>query len=61
MYRAILESINGVEIWPIIAILIFMTIFTIVLVWTIRLDKGTVDEMANIPLSDTQNGNKTAH
>ena len=52
MYRQVLESIAGIEIWPVIALVIFMAVFAAVFVWTIRLDKKTVEELSNLPLQE---------
>ena len=52
MYKAILENINGVEIWPVIGLVIFFVFFVGVLIWAFRLKKEEVDHMANIPSED---------
>lgn len=53
MYKQILQNISGVEIWPIMAFLIFMAIFAIAVVWAIRMDKKEVVHMSNLPLEDS--------
>ena len=52
MIKNVLESISGVEIFPIISLLIFVVFFTSVLVWVFKLDKKTVNKMKNLPLED---------
>ena len=47
-----LESIEGVEIFTIIALLIFFVFFTTMLVYTLKLDKQTVKACGEIPLED---------
>jgi hypothetical protein len=47
-----LESIEGVEIYPIIGLIIFFTMFVIMLVHTLRLDKASVETYKNIPLDE---------
>ena len=47
-----LKSIEGVEIFAIIALLIFFTIFVLMFVYTIRADKQSVKAYGNIPLED---------
>ena len=34
MYKEILRSIAGIEIFPVVSLLLFVTVFTVVLVWT---------------------------
>ena len=53
-----LESIDGVEIYPIIGLIIFFTMFVIMLVHTLRLDKTSIDTYKNIPLEEEDQVNK---
>lgn len=52
MIRNVLESISGVEIYPLISLLIFTVFFTSVIIWVVKLDKKTVTRMENLPLDD---------
>lgn len=52
MYRQILESISGIEIFPIISLCLFFAIFIGVLVWTWRIDKNHIAKMAQLPLEN---------
>ena len=45
-----METIIGIEIYPIISFIIFFTFFVLVLIYVIRADKHTISEMANLPL-----------
>ncbi|RLD80628.1 MAG: CcoQ/FixQ family Cbb3-type cytochrome c oxidase assembly chaperone [Bacteroidetes bacterium] len=47
-----LESIEGVEIFTIIALLIFFVFFSAMLVYVLKLDKQTVKANGKIPLED---------
>ena len=47
-----LKSIEGVEIFAIIALLIFFTIFVLMFVYAIRADKEEMKAYGNIPLED---------
>ena len=53
-----LESIDGVEIYPIIGLIIFFTMFVIMLVHTLRLDKTSINTYKNIPLEEEDQVNK---
>ena len=59
MYKLILSNINGVEIWPLIAMLIFAAMFTGVLIWAVRMDKSTVAHMERLPLDADDIGEPT--
>ena len=52
-----LERIDGIDIYPIIGLIIFFSIFAIMVVYTIRLDKASVEAYKNIPLEDEDSGN----
>ena len=50
MYADILRRIAGVEVFPIVSLLLFVTVFTVVLVWTARLDATRLNRAASMPL-----------
>ena len=45
-----LEEIDGVAIFPIIGMLIFITFFLFLIYYIYNLDKGFVEEMSDSPL-----------
>lgn len=47
-----LETISGVEIFPMISLLIFTLFFLIVIIRVIRMKKSSVSEMSCYPLND---------
>lgn len=47
-----LTEIMGIEIYPIISLLIFVLFFTIVLRRTVRMSKTEVETLKNIPFED---------
>jgi hypothetical protein len=49
-----LESIQGVEIYPIISLLIFFGFFTIMAYLVFNLDKGYINDMKNMPLEEDE-------
>ncbi|MBS1537364.1 MAG: cytochrome C oxidase Cbb3 [Bacteroidetes bacterium] len=53
MYKNILQSIQGVEIYPLISMMIFFGLFLSVIVWFFRADKRHLQEMAELPLDRT--------
>lgn len=56
-----LESIDGVAIFPIIGIFIFFSFFLGLLYYVFRLDRGFVDDMADLPLNSDQEQNEIAN
>ena len=45
-----LTGIDGVAIYPIISLLIFVLFFTVMLIYVFRLRKKEIDEISAIPL-----------
>lgn len=52
MIRNVLESIEGVSIYPIISLTIFFTLFTAALVYAFRANKESIKTLAELPLRD---------
>ena len=50
MYKEVLRSIEGVEIYPIVALLIFFSFFLAVVVRAFTADKEKLRQMAMLPL-----------
>ncbi|MDW3652026.1 MAG: hypothetical protein R8P61_33440 [Bacteroidia bacterium] len=59
MYKETLRSIDGVSLFPVIAILIFVIFFLIVLFFVIRMDKKRVQEFSALPLEDGPKSSNT--
>jgi hypothetical protein len=45
------EKVSGVSIYGLSSLLLFGTIFLIVLVWSIKADKKMIEEISRIPLN----------
>jgi amino acid permease len=54
MIRNVLESIDGVSIYPIISLSIFFTLFSLMLVYVVTRKKRKMDQMAELPLHDAE-------
>ena len=50
MHMDALRAIAGIEIFPVISLLLFVVVFTVVLIWTLRLDRARVAAAAHLPL-----------
>jgi cytochrome c oxidase cbb3-type subunit IV len=44
------DKINGIDIYPIISLIIFVVFFIAMLVYVKRMKKSSIDEMKNLPL-----------
>ena len=67
MFSNYLSSINGIELYPIISLIIFFTVFCGLLIWTFKADKTYLNKMRYLPLDksdenkinpENKNGNK---
>jgi hypothetical protein len=54
MYTDILRRIAGIEVFPVVSLLLFVSVFTIALVWTVRMDTARVLRLARLPLDEPE-------
>lgn len=52
MYKQILQSIEHIEIWPVISLVIFFVFFIGVLIYVIKTDREFINKMKKMPLDD---------
>ncbi|TNF49878.1 MAG: CcoQ/FixQ family Cbb3-type cytochrome c oxidase assembly chaperone [Bacteroidetes bacterium] len=48
-----LTSIDGIAIYPVLSLMIFVLFFAVILTRVIRMSKAEVAELSDIPLNDT--------
>jgi hypothetical protein len=58
MYQDILRSISGIEVYPLLSLLLFVTLFVIVVVMTVRMDRERVARLAGLPLEDERDAGR---
>ncbi len=56
-----LEQISGVEIYPIIGLLIFFTFFVLVIYMVLKTDKKEIEEYSNMPLDGNDDLHSDVH
>jgi hypothetical protein len=52
MYTDILQSIEGIEIYPVLSLVLFVAVFGGVLWWAIRADKTRLARYAALPFDE---------
>jgi len=52
MYKEILLSITGIEIFPVISLILFVIVFTVVIISVARMDPARAHGLAAIPLDE---------
>lgn len=53
MYKNVLQSIEGISIYPIVSLVIFVLFFAIMIIWLVKADKNYIRRMSNLPLEST--------
>lgn len=52
MYKNVLQSIENIQIWPVISFVIFFVFFLCLLLWVFTADKKFIDKMKGLPLEE---------
>ena len=52
-----LDTISGVEIYPIISLLLFFLVFVTMLLIVLKMPKKNIDELSNLPLDNDKKNN----
>lgn len=53
MYKETLQAIAGIEIFPVVSLLLFVGVFGTVLYWTSRLERSRLVKFSQMPLDET--------
>ena len=56
MYKNVLQTIEGVGIFPLLSMLIFLTVFLAAIIWFFKADKEHLQHMAELPLDHLRKG-----
>ncbi|MFZ1518116.1 MAG: cbb3-type cytochrome c oxidase subunit 3 [Ignavibacteriaceae bacterium] len=57
MYKEILQSIEGVSVYPIISLVVFVLFFAVILIWMFKVDKSYIKKMENLPFEKEEENN----
>ena len=57
MYKEILQSIEGVSVYPIISLIVFVLFFAVILVWMLKVDKKYIKKMESLPFENEEENN----
>ncbi len=60
MFTMLFESISGVEVFPVTALIIFFSFFVGLIIWLIRADKKWLRDMETLPLDNKAGENGDA-
>jgi cytochrome c oxidase cbb3-type subunit 4 len=59
MFNNYLTAIDGIEIYPVIGLIIFLVVFISVVVWVMKIDKNYVREAERLPLDNDNKVDET--
>ena len=52
MHKEVLRSIEGIGLYPVISLIIFVLFFTTVFLWVLRMKRADARKLAAMPLED---------
>ena len=52
MYKDVLRTIAGIEVFPMLSLVVFVTVFVVMLLWVTRLDRRRLETLAGLPLDE---------
>jgi cytochrome c oxidase cbb3-type subunit IV len=55
MFKEVLQSIDGIEFYTIVSMIIFILIFIGVTIWLFKADKNYIKKMSELPLDEKNN------
>jgi len=55
MYKEVLQSIEGIEFYTIVSMLIFILFFIGMTIWLFKVDKKYIKTMSELPLEENKN------
>jgi hypothetical protein len=50
MYQEVLRAISGIEVYPVVSLVLFVAVFSFVLIRTARLERRHLETLAALPL-----------
>jgi hypothetical protein len=56
MYKDILRSIGGIDVFPVFSLIVFVAVFTAAVVRTLRIDRRQLARLAALPLDGGEPG-----
>jgi cytochrome c oxidase cbb3-type subunit IV len=57
LIKELLQSVEGVSVYPIISLIVFVLFFVIILVWMLKVDKNYIKKMENLPFEKKEENN----
>ena len=55
MFKEVLQSIEGIEFYTIVSMIIFILFFVGMIIWLFKVDKKYIESMSELPLNEEKN------
>ena len=55
MYKDVLQSVEGIEFYTIVSMIIFILFFIGMIIWLFKVDKKYIQQMSKLPLQNDDN------
>jgi hypothetical protein len=52
MYKNVLQSIENIQVWPVISFVIFFIFFLCLLLWVFTADRTFIEKMKSMPVEE---------
>ena len=56
MFKHYFEQIDGIEIYPLFSLFLFVAFFALMLLWVLKVNKSYIKHMEELPLEKDGNG-----
>jgi hypothetical protein len=56
MYKNVLQSIENIQVWPVISFVIFFVFLLCLLLWVFTADKKFIEKMSGLPIEEPEPG-----
>ena len=60
MYKDILNSIDGISVYPVFSFIVFFVFFIGIFTWMIKSNKKQLDEISRLPLDEANHSNSNS-
>jgi hypothetical protein len=54
MYQEVLRSIEGIGMYPAVSLVVFIAVFTAIVIYAMRMDSADAEIMAGLPLDQDE-------
>jgi hypothetical protein len=57
LIKEFLQSVDGISVYPIVSLIVFVLFFVIILIWMLKVDKNYIKKMEKLPFEKEEDNN----